>query len=66
MQFKLGDLVIKKDGSYRFPFQITGFVDQYVMLKGTKIPMMTTALPEQLIKLNRKRNTRTNSLMRVK
>lgn len=66
MKLKMGDLVLRKDESTPIAFRITEFDGDYVILRGIKIPVITVARKENLIRLNRRRNTNQQCLRRVK
>lgn len=64
MNIKLGDLVMRKGEIYDLMFQVTGFDEEYVVLKGIRIPIITICPAEKLIKLNRE-GERFNSGLKV-
>lgn len=66
LHLKLGDLVLRKEDSTDFVFQITGFDGDYVILRGVKLPIITISNPDKLIKLNRERKKLFSNLRRVK
>lgn len=65
MSIKLGDLVVRKGEKQALLFQVTGFDEEFAVLKGVKIPIITIYPQEDLIKINRTRKKLT-ALKRVK
>ncbi|MFW5998690.1 MAG: hypothetical protein ACOC4G_01465 [Bacillota bacterium] len=66
MNFKLGDLVVKKEGSSPLTFVITGFSGEKVLLRGVKLPLITLANTDNLIKVNNKNKTKQRVIKRIK
>ena len=66
MHLRLGDLVIRRGDSSRRLFIITGFDGEYVILKGRKYSFITAERSDNLLRLNKKRNTYVDKMRRIK
>lgn len=66
MNIKMGDLVVRKGEINDLLFRVTGFEGEYAVLKGVRFPIITICSAENLIKLNRKRESNITTLRRVK
>lgn len=55
MAIKLGDKVLIKGSSLRVAFEVTGFCQDEVILRGVSLPLVTKAEIKELIPLNNKR-----------
>ena len=66
MNIKLGDLVLRRGERQDLLFQVTGFDGEYAVLKGVRIPIITICSADNLIKLNRRRDSYYSNLRLVK
>ena len=65
IKLKLGDTVIKKEEKKTsMSYEVTGFDDGCVVLKGNQVSAITVAKGEDLIRISKER--RTSQLKRVK
>ena len=64
MNLKLGDLVFKRNEEPSMLYEITEFGDDFAVLKGTRIPVITVADFHNLIKINNRK--RKNQFKEIK